>query len=129
MSRSRSLAILIVLCGGALVVAEDRAWIQIGDDIYAAKPDALGPLKSGNGDRNTVTKGDHTARDRDLFLDSPSKAKAGERSTSAGGGAGVLLENKHLLVEFSSKDGSITRLRNKRKQIELISGAAELGRP
>ena len=129
MSRSRSLAILIILCGSALAAAEERAWIQIGDSIYGAKPDALGPLNGGNGDRNIVADGDHTARDRESLLESPPKAKTGERPTSAEGGVGVLLENKHLLVEFSSKDGSITRLRNKRRQIELISGAAELGRP
>jgi len=42
------------------------------------------------------------------------------RATAAAG-VPVVLENEHLLVEFSSEDGSITRLRNKRKDLELIS--------
>jgi hypothetical protein len=48
-------------------------------------------------------------------------------SASDAGGASVVLENEHLLVEFSAKDGSITRLRNKRNQIDLISHAPPSG--
>jgi hypothetical protein len=33
----------------------------------------------------------------------------------------VVLENEHLRVEFSAGDGSITRLRNRRSNLELIS--------
>lgn len=37
--------------------------------------------------------------------------------------APVVLENDHLRVEFSAKDGSIVRLRNKGRDLELISVA------
>jgi hypothetical protein len=39
------------------------------------------------------------------------------------------LENRHLRVEFSTRDGSVTRLTNKRKDIELISVAPGSRRP
>ena len=42
-------------------------------------------------------------------------------SSAAGADAPVVLENEHLLVEFSARDGSITRLRNKQQGLELIS--------
>jgi hypothetical protein len=50
-------------------------------------------------------------------------------SASDGGDAPVVLENEHLLVEFLAHDGAITRLRNKRKEIDLVSHAPESGRP
>jgi hypothetical protein len=50
-------------------------------------------------------------------------------SPSVEGNAPVALENKHLLVEFSAKDGSITRLRNKRAQMDLLTVAPRSGRP
>ncbi len=50
-------------------------------------------------------------------------------SAADGGRAALTLENEHLLVEFSREDGSIIRLRNKEKQIELISDAPKSGQP
>ena len=50
-------------------------------------------------------------------------------SAAAGADAPVVLENEQLLVEFSSKDGSITRLRNKRSQLDLISQSPKSGQP
>jgi hypothetical protein len=41
----------------------------------------------------------------------------------------VRLENEHLLVEFSARNGAITRLRNKRAQMELIAEAPQTGQP
>ena len=41
----------------------------------------------------------------------------------------VVLENPHLLVAFSTRDGSMTRLRNKATKLELISLASELVQP
>jgi hypothetical protein len=45
------------------------------------------------------------------------------------GEAPVALENEHLRVEFSAKDGSIIQLRNKQQQIDLISSAPKSGQP
>jgi len=41
----------------------------------------------------------------------------------------LVLENRHLRVEFSTKDGSITRLTNKPKDIDFISVAPRSRRP
>ncbi len=43
--------------------------------------------------------------------------------------APLVLENELLRVEFSAKDGSITRLRNKRADLELISAAVKSPKP
>jgi len=55
-------------------------------------------------------------------------AAAGEASLTAAG-APVVLENEHLLVAFSRKDGSMIRLRNKQRQLELISLLPKSRRP
>ena len=44
-------------------------------------------------------------------------------------GPPVVLENRHLRVEFSSKDGAITRLRNKPKGLELVTALPKSRRP
>jgi len=48
---------------------------------------------------------------------------------SGASGAAVVLENEHLRVEFSSQDGAITRLTNKRTQLELISHLPQSRQP
>ncbi len=42
---------------------------------------------------------------------------------SRGEGTSLTLENRNLRVEFSARDGAVTRLTNKRRSIELISVA------
>ncbi|MBN1417671.1 MAG: hypothetical protein JXP34_02785 [Planctomycetes bacterium] len=41
----------------------------------------------------------------------------------------LVLENEHLRVEFSREDGAITRLRNKRRDLELVSIEPRTRRP
>jgi hypothetical protein len=50
-------------------------------------------------------------------------------SISDSGDMPMVMENEHLRVEFSPKDGSITRLRNKNKQLDLISRVPNSGQP
>ena len=42
-------------------------------------------------------------------------------TVAPGADAPVVLENEHLLVEFSAQDSSVKRLRNKQQQLELVS--------
>lgn len=44
-------------------------------------------------------------------------------------GDAIVLENEHLLVEFSAEDGSMIRLRNKQKDLDLISIAPDSRKP
>lgn len=41
----------------------------------------------------------------------------------------VVLENEHLRIEFSADDGSITRLRNERADLDLISVVSRSPQP
>jgi hypothetical protein len=50
-------------------------------------------------------------------------------SVSADAAAPIVLENDLLRAEFSAKDGSITRLTNKRRRMELISHPPDSGKP
>jgi hypothetical protein len=58
--------------------ADDTTWVEIGNQVYGAKPDARGPIGGGNGYRNIITKGDYTVTDLDSLLDALSKAKPGQ---------------------------------------------------
>ena len=42
-------------------------------------------------------------------------------STLTGARDSLVLENEHLLIEFSADDGSIIQVQNKQKQLDLIS--------
>ena len=41
----------------------------------------------------------------------------------------AVLENEHLRIEFSARDGSIVRLRNRRAQLELVPPSKSSGPP
>ncbi len=73
---SLSLALLCVL--PAFAPADGPTWVEIGGQVYGAKPDARGPIGGGNGYRAVLTRGDFTATDLDSLLDALSKARPGQ---------------------------------------------------
>jgi hypothetical protein len=73
---SLALGLLCITATGAS--ADDKTWVEIGNQVYGAKPDARGPIGGGNGYRNIITKGDYTVTDLDSLLDALSKAMPGQ---------------------------------------------------
>jgi hypothetical protein len=63
---------------GTCVAAEDSTWVELGGEVYGAKPDELGPIGGGNGYVNIVTTGDYNVKDVDELLSALSKAEAGQ---------------------------------------------------
>lgn len=56
----------------------DKTWIEIGGQIYGAKPDKTGPIGGGKGYSRLITKGDYEVKNLDELLQALSKVKSGE---------------------------------------------------
>lgn len=72
-----------VLCiwiffGVAPVSGTDPTFVQIGDKIYGARPDARGPIGGGAGYNALVTEGDYSVESLDALLEALAEAKPGE---------------------------------------------------
>lgn len=64
--------------GWCSAIAGQPTWVEVGESVFGAKPDRLGPIGGGNGYTNLVTAGDYTVQDLDSLLDALSQARAGQ---------------------------------------------------
>jgi len=90
MIQNPSHACLVVLCLLAMTVwrpsayvyadqqSQDKKWVNIGGEIYGARPAQLGPIGGGKGYTKIVTKGDYTVSTLNELLAAMEKAKSGE---------------------------------------------------
>jgi len=58
--------------------SDGPSWKSIGNKIYGAKADDMGPLGGGKGYKRIVTNGDLVAEDLESLIDCLAKAKAGQ---------------------------------------------------
>jgi hypothetical protein len=78
MTKSLSLAMALFCAVPASALVDRPTWVEIGGQVYGAKPDARGPIGGGSGYRAILTRGDFTATDLDSLLEALSKAKPGQ---------------------------------------------------
>jgi hypothetical protein len=55
-----------------------QTWVEIGGEVYGAKPDAVGPIGGGPGYTKIVTDGQHQVKTPEEFVAALGKAQAGE---------------------------------------------------
>lgn len=77
--------LLVMALGFALAREDDlpmpalgQTWVEIGGEVYGAKPDATGPLGGGAGYTRIVTSGQYTVANIDDLLAALGKAQPGE---------------------------------------------------
>ena len=70
--------LMAAFLGWCSAIAGQPTWVEVGESVFGAKPDRLGPIGGGNGYTNLVTAGDYTVQDLDSLLDALSQARAGQ---------------------------------------------------
>ncbi len=55
-----------------------RTWVEIGGEVYGARPDEVGPIGGGAGYQRVITKGDYRVSTVDELIDALKKAQAGQ---------------------------------------------------
>jgi len=63
---------------GGPPVRPDRTWVEIGGQVYGAKPDEAGPIGGGPGYKNVVRGGDYTVRTVDELAAALKQVKSGQ---------------------------------------------------
>lgn len=64
--------------GDAISEVIHETAVEIGSQVYGARPDQCGPVGGGNSYVHVVTRGDYVVEDLDALLDALSKAVAGQ---------------------------------------------------
>jgi hypothetical protein len=59
-------------------LVEAPTWVEIGEELYGAKADDVGPLGGGDGYSRMVTSGDHTAKTLEQLVQALKKAEPGQ---------------------------------------------------
>lgn len=82
-----ALTVALLLLGTTLLGAREddgpmpelgQTWVEIGGEVYGARPDELGPIGGGEGYRSIVTDGHYRAGTIDELLEALSAAQPGE---------------------------------------------------
>ena len=60
------------------VFAVEPTWMQMGDTVYGARPDARGPIGGGEAYTGVVTTGHYQVDNVDTLLAALAEARAGE---------------------------------------------------
>jgi hypothetical protein len=55
-----------------------QTWVEIGEQLYGAKADDVGPIGGGHGYSRVVTSGDHTAESLEQLIEALKKAEPGQ---------------------------------------------------
>lgn len=73
------------VAAGGSTAKPDRTWVEIGGQVYGAKPDDRGPLGGGPGYKNAVRGGDFTVRTVDELAAALKEVKSGQTIFVPGG--------------------------------------------